>query len=75
MSMNYPLNHSESLLVPSLDEFQNYSQILINPVKKNSVSSGHGHVTSKKSLQSNNKSGIYDFVFLIHLKFANLDVA
>ena len=46
----------------SLDEFQNSSQILANPAKKNSVSSGHGHVTSKKSLQ-NNKSGIYDFVF------------
>ena len=45
----------------SLDEFQNSSQILANPAKKNSVS-GHGHVTSKKSLQ-NNKSGIYDFVF------------
>ena len=53
----------------SLDEFQNSSQILANPAKKNSVSSGHGHVTSKKSLQ-NNKSGIYDFVFLIHLNFA-----
>ena len=59
----------------SLDEFQNSSQILANPAKKNSVSSGHGHVTSKKSLQNNNKSGIYDFVFLIHLKFANLSVA
>ena len=46
----------------SLDELQNSSQILANPAKKNSVSSGHGHVTSKKSLQ-NNKSGIYDFVF------------
>jgi hypothetical protein len=53
----------------SLDEFQNSSQILANPAKKNSVSSGYGHVTSKKSLQ-NNKSGIYDFVFLIHLNFA-----
>ena len=52
----------------SLDEFQNSSQILANPAKKNSVSSGHGHVTSKKSLQ-NNKSGIYDFVFLIQLNF------
>merc|ERR1712129_599951 len=39
----------------SLDEFQNFSQILANPTKKSSVS-GHGHVTSKKSLQSN-KSG------------------
>ena len=29
----------------------------------------------KKSLQNNNKSGIYDFVFLIHLNFANLSVA
>ena len=46
----------------SLDAFQNSSQILANPAKKNSVSSGHGHVTSKKSLQ-NNKSGIYVFVF------------
>ena len=45
----------------SLDEFQNFSQILANPAKKSSVS-GHGHVTSKKSLQSN-KSGIYIFCF------------
>ena len=45
----------------SLDEFQNSSQIA-NSAKKSSVSSGHGHVSSKKSLQ-NNKSGIYAFVF------------